>query len=541
MRFDVRTLKFLFVALIGAVTTAVLSVPVVGQDTVDGLSTTSTPSTNADPQKLVDKGQASLNAGDYAAALTAFAAAERAVTQPGVENALKIHIEAVVGTGRAYVGLKDYDSAEKLYRNNLGLGDDPSTVPVLNALGQLKLDMNKPDEALDQFQNALKLDPNNTDALFGYGKSLVLNGRPDEAVAPLTRAIAADPKNAEAFRLRGSAYASQYKNKQAIDDLKHAVELNPDDYEAYYTLGAIDMRREDYHDATEQFAKSIQHYKPKPGEEDQPYLQGYLSLANAHLEAGKASKDPATQKADYQASADAAKKIVQQLDEKNPLHAKALAAALYSQGIAERMLGQLGAAIHSLTKAIDLRSTSSPDDSTVGFLADAYFRRGICFHLINENKMAISDFGMAAHLDTTDLRADLWEGFTYAKLGDYHKALKAYGDAIAASDRYTPAYFNRGLTYMMLGEYDKAIDNFNDAIRLDPAHADYYLKRGIAYQQLGDNQKASESFASAIEFDKNQVAAYRHMAEVMQALGHSELADQYRQQAEKLAPQKKSQ
>ena len=150
--------------------------------------------------------------------------------------------------------------------------------------------------------------------------------------------------------------------------------------------------------------------------------------------------------------------------------------------------------------------------------------------------MAISDFESAAHLVAGDPRANLWEGFTYAKLGDYQQALRAYGDAIAASDRFTPAYYNRGLAYMMLGNYKKAIADFNDAIRLEPANAEYYFKRGLAYEQMGDKQKASESFSAAIEFDKNHAGAHRHMADAMQRLGRTELATQYRQQADKLAP-----
>ena len=154
--------------------------------------------------------------------------------------------------------------------------------------------------------------------------------------------------------------------------------------------------------------------------------------------------------------------------------------------------------------------------------------------------MAISDFESAAHLDAGDPRANLWEGFTYAKLGDYQQALRAYGDAIAASDRFTPAYYNRGLAYMMLGNYKKAIADFNDAIRLEPANAEYYFKRGLAYEQMGDHQKASESFAAAIEFDKKHAGAHRHMADVLQKLGRSELATQYRQKADQLAPPKKA-
>ena len=139
--------------------------------------------------------------------------------------------------------------------------------------------------------------------------------------------------------------------------------------------------------------------------------------------------------------------------------------------------------------------------------------------------MAISDFESAAHLDTSDPRANLWEGFTYAKLGDYQQALRAYGDAIAASDRFTPAYYNRGLSYMMMGNYKKAIADFNDAIRLEPANAEYYFKRGLAYEQMGDHQKASESFSAAIEFDKNHAGAHRHMADVLTKTGPQRTGD----------------
>ena len=208
----------------------------------------------------------------------------------------------------------------------------------------------------------------------------------------------------------------------------------------------------------EQFAKAVEHYKPKAGQEDVPYVNGYLTLATAYVELGKNSKDPAASKAAYQSSVDECEKLLKLLDSKNPSHAQVRAAALYSRGVAERMLGEYVTAIRSFTQALEL----NPE------LGDAYFRRGICFHLLGEDRMAIADFEQAAHMSYDDPRFSLWAGFTYAKLGDYHKALRAYGDAIAASDRYTPAYYNRGLAYLVLGDYEKAIEDFNDAIRLDP-------------------------------------------------------------------------
>ena len=286
------------------------------------------------------------------------------------------------------------------------------------------------------------------------------------------------------YRLRATGYAGTFKTQKAIDDLNKAISLNPDDHESYFTLGIVHLRDEKYQDAVEELTKAIEHYKPKEGQEDVPYVQGYLtsprptSSSARTLKTTKPLARPRTKQPPTTATS-----CYKQLDKRTRNMLQARAAALFSRGVAERMLGDYGAAIRTFSQAIEL----NPE------LGDAYFRRGICFHMLNENKMAISDFEQAAHISYDDPRAELWAGFTYAKLGDYHKALRAYGDAIAASDRYTPAYANRGLAYWALGEYDKAIADFNEAIRLDPTKAEYYYKRGLAYEKLKDYKKASES------------------------------------------------
>ena len=388
--------------------------------------------------------------------------------------------------------------------------------------------MNQPDAALVDFQNAAKLDRTNIDALLGLGKSLVSLGRADEAVLPLTRVITADPNIGEAYRHRGAGHAGTFKTKQAIEDLEKAISLDPNDHEAYLTLGMVELRDENFPKAVEALEKSIETYKPKVGEEEVPFVQGYLTLSSAYIELGKKEQDEAARKAAYKNATDTCEKLISQLSIKNPLHAQAIAAALYSRGVAERMEGEYVRAIKSLTQAIQYNPT----------LGDAYFRRGICFHKLGEEHMAISDFEQAAHLAYDDPRSNLWAGLTWAKLGDHHKALRSYGDAIASSDRYTPAYYNRGLTYMALGDYEKAIADFNEAIRLEPNKANSYYMRGLAYERARDNTKAAESFATALEFDNKHVDSYRHMATVMQALGRTELAAEYRNKANELAPPK---
>lgn len=487
-----------------------------------------------DPKELLGKGDAALKAGDFQAAIDAYGEANQVLAQPKSNEEVEMLIRAQVGRANALAGQKNYPAALEIYKTILDsqAGQIP-TVQVLALVGQGKaqLETNEVEQALTSFETAVKADSKSAEAQFGLGKTLATLGRNEEAIAPLTKAIEADAKNSEALRLRAIAYAGTFKNKEAIDDLQKSIAINPDDQESLYTLGMIYVRNEDYEHGVEFLKKSIEHYKPKPGQEGQPYVQGYLTAASAYVELGKVAKDEAIRKKAYQASYDLCKTVIAQLDSKNPAFAQARAAALYNQGIAERMLGDYSSAIRSFSQAIEL----NPE------LGEAYFRRGICFQKINEDKMAIADFQSAAHLNSGDPRCNLWEGFTFSKLGDYNEAVRAYGDAIAASDRYTPAYYNRALAYMMMKDYDKAINDFNQAIRLAPTNAEYYYKRGLGYEMQKDFKRAADSFATALEFDPKHVEADRHMAAVQQALGRSDLANQYRQKAEELTlPPKKN-
>jgi tetratricopeptide (TPR) repeat protein len=433
-----------------------------------------------------------------------------------------------IGAGKALAGLKEYEAALDEFKKILD--NDPNIPPALVARGNVYLETNQNDSALVDFQTAAKANRGDMEAMLGYGKALVNLGRADEAVTPLTRVLTADPKNAEALRYRGTAYAGQFKMQKAVEDLQQSIALNPDDHESYSMLGMAYMRAEDYQNAVDQLAKAIEHYKPKVGQEDIPYFQGYLALANAYIELGKKNKDDkAAAKAAYKSASDECEKILKLTDTKNPILAQVRAAALYSRGVSERMQGELIPATKTFTEALEL----NPE------LGEAYFRRGICFHMLGEDKMAIIDFERAAHIPPyDDPRFNLWAGLTHAKIGEYHKALRSYGDAIANSDRYTPAYYNRGLTYMQIGDYEKAIADFNEAIRLDPTKGDYYFKRGLALEKQGDPKKAAESFATAIEFDKKHAGAYRHMSGVMAKQGKTELSNQYKQKADELEPPK---
>jgi tetratricopeptide (TPR) repeat protein len=481
------------------------------------------------PQEVLEQGQAALKEGKFQEAYDAFNKLARAGEQQISQEAFQIRIIGYTGRAQASAGMKEYDAALEDFKLATDLQEN--FTPALIARGTMFLDIGNPDHypaALSDFQKAIKAERNNLSAQFGFGKAAVLTGNYQQGIGPLTRVIEADPKNAEAYRLRGIANTSTFKPKEGVDDLQTAIQLDPNDYEAYFALGSHYMRSEEYQSAVNQFAKAIEYYRPKNPEDDSPFASGYLTLAAAYMELGKSEKDPAAKKAAFQAAVDEIEKLLSKLDEKNPYTAGVRAAALHTRGVGERMLGDLPKAIRRFSEAIEL----NPD------LGESYFRRGICFHYIGEDNMALTDFVESANINYDDPRSSLWEGFTQAKLGNYNEAVRAYGNAIAASDRYTPAYENRGLAYMALGEYDKAIADFTAAIRLEPNNPEYLYRRGLAYTLAGEIQKAADSFMGAVQLNDRHAAAHRGLADALERLGRGQDAAQYRQRANQLDPAK---
>ncbi len=344
------------------------------------------PITREEAQAAAEEGEQAIAAKDYEKAFAAYTKLLQYGSQDPYQRAVAV-LMGYTGRGQALGGMQEYDAAIEEFK--LATDQSPNFTPALIARGQMFLEAGAAGEALPDFQAAAKQDRANVQAQFGLGKSYVMLGYAQQGITPLTRVITADPQNAEAYRLRGTAHAGVLKVQEALADLQEAIALNPQDYEAYYTLALVYLREEQFDKAAEELGRAIQNYTPKPGQEGIPYMNGYLTLASTYIEHGKKINDPAAKKAAFQAAIDQSETLLKQLDERNSAYAPYRAAAIHSRGVGERMQGDFGKAIKTFTEAIELNPN----------LAEAYFRRGICFHLIGEDKMAIADFVQSANLN----------------------------------------------------------------------------------------------------------------------------------------------
>jgi tetratricopeptide (TPR) repeat protein len=99
---------------------------------------------------------------------------------------------------------------------------NPQVTTVL-AKGQALLNLDKAEEALDQFDEALRIEPKNTEAWIKKGTALERLQRVDEAITAYDEAIAADSSTATAYLFKAGVYNRQKKYAEALQCYEKAL------------------------------------------------------------------------------------------------------------------------------------------------------------------------------------------------------------------------------------------------------------------------------------------------------------------------------
>lgn len=180
---------------------------------------------------------------------------------------------AVRGIVYAYQG--KYDPAIEALNKSLALKDDPQ---VRASMAEVLLRQGKVDEALKNYDDAVKAAPNSAALRIKYGSLLLLRGDVDGAIVHLDQAVVLAPGNAEAWLERGDAYFAKKDWKQAGVSYEQAAALAPVRYpDAYAGLGRVLIELKDYQKAKYNFTKAV------ALEKDNPVYRYWLGHSNELL------------------------------------------------------------------------------------------------------------------------------------------------------------------------------------------------------------------------------------------------------------------
>jgi len=176
--------------------------------------------------------------------------------------------EGLFNAGSVYDHCGMEKDAEGMY--NSALSKNPRFAMAMNNLGVLAQKRGQTQQALAQFEAAIKVDPKSPQAVQAYnnrGALLYERGKQgggknfDDAIGSIRRALAIDSSSMAAYQLLAAIYyhtAEADKSKLKLAQLvcDEAKKINPDYAPIYQQLGLIKLRSKDVTGALTEFRKA---------------------------------------------------------------------------------------------------------------------------------------------------------------------------------------------------------------------------------------------------------------------------------------------
>jgi tetratricopeptide (TPR) repeat protein len=131
-----------------------------------------------------------------------------------------------------------------------GLQDSNLAVALHNR-GIAFTDLNRFEEAIEDFTASLRLRPEHANTYFRRAHALHLMSEFDKAIADYTNVVRLDPNDGDAYLYRGAAWHDLGQFARAVDDYSVAIKIEPTPgayyarSKAYESLGLVELAEKD--------------------------------------------------------------------------------------------------------------------------------------------------------------------------------------------------------------------------------------------------------------------------------------------------------
>jgi protein O-mannosyl-transferase len=156
----------------------------------------------------------------------------------------------------ARVQLGTWADRETLFRHALAVTSDNWLAH--HNLGTILFNQGKPEDAVVQLTECLRIQPNYTEAHYNLGLALEKLGRHSEAIAEFERALALRPTFGKAHNNLAIILAGQGRTDEAIGHLREAIRIDPSAEKAYFNLGNVLLQTGRAAEAAEALEQAIQ-------------------------------------------------------------------------------------------------------------------------------------------------------------------------------------------------------------------------------------------------------------------------------------------
>ena len=436
------------------------------------------------------EGFAARQSGNLELARAKFAQVTR--LEPGIPEGHEALGAVLLEMGKTNDAINELENAAKLQPNDAG-----NQANLALAYAQTS----QPDKAIPHFELAVQLADKPSEAKMSaqffeaYAHALAATGKPDAAITELKAEEALAGRQANVDDEIGSLYAQQGNWDAARSQFEHAISLDGSMVPARIHLGIVLRRQNDLADSLATLGTLAKLDPPN----SLAVLEYGRTLAAAGKDDDAAQQFQKALKLDPQMSG-AALELAMALQrmgrqqEAIPWFQQAIAqephnaSALTNLGLALTLTGKAKEALASLNQAMAL----DPKDAVV------YKDLGVAHVQMSAFDEAIGDFKKALTLDPNDPQL-------HYDLGLAYKFKDRYADAIAELTRagqMDPALqdppYTLGILLMQMGKLDDAVVELKKAVALRPENGDAWAILGSTLKQDARLPEAAEALKKAI-------------------------------------------
>jgi len=140
-------------------------------------------------------------------------------------NTSQSSAEALVECGEEYLQNGDYDNAIKQFDE--AVRSYPNYAPGYAGRGEAYIRQNQFDKGIMDLSEAIKLDPNNNNYLSRRDEIYQFQMKSYELITTINDKLVSDPNNSKIYNFRGTVYRTLGKKNEAIQDFEKALALDP--------------------------------------------------------------------------------------------------------------------------------------------------------------------------------------------------------------------------------------------------------------------------------------------------------------------------
>lgn len=416
----------------------------------------------------------------------------------GIRRAVKELIkEQWLNEGNALYKINRYQEALAAYEQAISL--DPDYAAAYNGKGGVLYWLKRYEEALAAYEQAIHLNPNLASAYRGSGKALSALKRYEEALAAIEQAIHLDPNDSDTYNFKGSTLTDLGRYEEALNAFDQAIRLDSEDTLAYNFKGLALAKLHRYEEAVASYEQVI-------------------SLEPDNASAYDFKGDALYDLKRYEEALTAYEQAVRLTPDDASVH--------NGKGKALLSLNQHDEALAAFEQAIRLNP---------GY-ALAYYNKGRVLEILAQQAYAKAQrLGYSGGSPTTLYRDKqqktkeqlLSVGSELLALKHYEDALAVYEQIIHLDPNDALAYNNKGIALFELERYEQA----KQALSVDP---NYYTSKDPEASTRKRYEEALASFEQAIRLVPNNGVFYNNKGRVLELLGKSNEAQQAHKQARQL-------